>query len=515
MIFTIILSGIITLLGIIFLKLFQKHKFFKNHGIPHESPVPIFGNILPVLLRKLNVSDLIRNLYDAYPNTKYFGLYDFTNPGIVIRDLELMKLVGVKNFEHFTDHGMFGEEPRDPLFGKNLFLLKGKKWHDVRCLLSPAFTLNKLKIMFPLISHCAKNYAEILSTNSGEIREMKETFNRFSNDVILNCAFGININTINDPTNEFYTLGKEATNMEKLTIKVFLMREFPFLMNFFNINLVNPRIYKFFKKIITTTIETRDTLGIKRPDMLQLLMNSKRDDNHGDNDKINLTQDEKIAQGFVFYFGGFDATSTTISCAAHELAVNLHIQRKLQTKIDKILLQTNGNLSYDVIIGFDYLDAIVNETLRKYPILPVLDRVCTKQFEFPPTVPGAKPFLVEPGMTIWIPVIGYHYDPKYYVEPEKFNPDRFLKNGAASNKAATFLSFGIGPRQCIANRFASLKIKIMLFHLLARCNLKVCSKTNVPLKASKKTLGFFADGGYWMELEKRKNSFYCKENSHC
>lgn len=483
------------------MKIVNCHKFFKLHGIPHQSPLPIFGNILPVLLRQINVSDLIKNLYNKYPNTKYFGLYDFANPGIVIRDIDLIKSIGIKNFENFTDHGMFGEEPCDPLFGRNLFLLKGKKWHDIRCLLSPAFTSNKLKLMFKLISQCAINFTEILTNETNELKEMKETFDKYTNDVILNCAFGININTMKDPNNDFYLLGKKATNMEKLTIKIFLMREFPYLMNLFNINLVDPCVYKFFKNIIMSIIKKREIMGIIKNDMLQLIMN--------DRGKLNLTEDEKIAQGFVFYFGGFDATSTIISCASHELAVNVNIQRKLQEKIDLILCEFNGDPTYDAINEFEYLDAIVNETLRKYPILPVLDRVCTKEFEFPPTTSDAKPFLVQPGMTIWIPVIGYHYDPIYYEEPEKFNPERFLKNGTANIKSMTFLSFGIGPRQCIGSRFALLKIKIMLFHLLSKYNLKVCSKTNVPLKSSKKTLGFFADNGYWMELERRKKNFFC------
>lgn len=486
--------------AIILLKIFQKHKFFKLHGIPHDSPIPIFGNILPVLLRRINVSDLIRKLYNTYPNTKYFGLYDFTNPGIVLRDLELIKSVGIKNFENFTDHGMFGEEPKDPLFGSNLFLLKGNKWQNIRRLLSPAFTTNKLKIMYKPISQCAINFVDSICNETNEIWEMKEAFTRYTNDVIVSCAFGISINTMKDPNNDFYLLGKEATNMIKLTIKVFLMREFPYLMNLFNVKLVDSRIYRFFKEIVTLTIKTRDMRGINRPDMLQLMMNAKR------KGKVDLTQDEKIAQAFVFFFGGFDATSTVVSCAAHEIAVNPEIQNRLQNEIDSVLYE-NCDPSYEAINEMEYLDAILNETLRKYPILPVLDRVCTKQFEFPPTMPGAKPFLVQPGMTIWIPIIGFHYDPIYYKEPEKFNPDRFLKNGTASNKSMTFLSFGIGPRQCIGSRFALLKIKIVLFHLLARCHLRVCPKTNVPLKASKKTLGFFADGGYWMELKKRKNKF--------
>lgn len=99
----------------------------------------------------------------------------------------------------------------------------------------------------------------------------------------------------------------------------------------------------------------------------------------------------------------------------------------------------------------------------------------------------------------------------WHEDPMKFIPDRFLKNFNASNKAATFLSFGIGPRQCIVNRFALLEIKTVFFHLLARSNFRICSKTSVPLKVSKKSLGFAFNDSYWMKLKMRKTTFSLKK----
>lgn len=78
-----------------------------------------------------------------------------------------------------------------------------------------------------------------------------------------------------------------------------------------------------------------------------------------------------------------------------------------------------------------------------------------------PAVPdGGDPFIVEPEMVVWIPIAGIHYDSKYHVEPEKFRPERFLDSkGDLTWKitdTTTFMPFGIGPRICIARRFALL-----------------------------------------------------------
>ncbi|XP_051170709.1 cytochrome P450 9e2-like [Leptopilina boulardi] len=500
----ILLSIIIVKLVSDIFKIIKKQTYFKTNGIPHDAAIPIFGNMLSVITRKKNIGDIVKKLYNTHKNAKYFGFYDFTNPVIVIRDIELVKSIAVKNFESFPDHGLLGPEPRDQLFARNLFNLKGERWHDVRTLLSPAFTSSKMKILYKLISDSTINFVECLlqDEKGNKMREMKEVFTRCTNDVIATCAFGININTMENPKNDFYLLGKEATNFESMTLKIFLMREFPLIAKIFNAKLLRTEVNNFFNETIRTTIKMRDTMGTTRPDMLQLLM-----DTRGKDKKVDLTPEEITAQAFVFYFAGFDTISTTMSFVAYELAINPDVQLRLQDEIDTVLRDSNGEPSFETIKGMEYLDAVLNETMRKYPVFAALDRVCSREFNLPPAVPDAKSIVVKPGMVIWIPVIGYHYDPLYYEEPEKFNPDRFLKNGTASNKATTFMSFGIGPRQCIGNRFALMEIKTVFFHLLARCNIRVCSKTNVPLELSKKSIGFAAKDGYWVKLEKRDKNF--------
>lgn len=74
-----------------------------------------------------------------------------------IRDLELLKKIGIKDFESFHDHrGFLTEEESDP-FSNNLFSMKGEKWREMRASLSPAFTSAKMKNMFVYIEQCARD----------------------------------------------------------------------------------------------------------------------------------------------------------------------------------------------------------------------------------------------------------------------------------------------------------------------------------------------------------------------
>lgn len=99
------------------------------------------------------------------------------------------------------------------------------------------------------------------------------------------------------------------------------------------------------------------------------------------------------------------------------------------------------------------------ETMRKYPPVQALARVCTKPFQ----VPGTDVEL-DVGTAVLIPVYAIHHDPQYYPEPDAFDPDRFAKSDAATaadddgaagdcnestRPAGVYLPFGDGPRICI------------------------------------------------------------------
>ena len=91
---------------------------------------------------------------------------------------------------------------------------------------------------------------------------------------------------------------------------------------------------------------------------------------------------------------------------------------------------------------------LFTETLRKYPILPFLDRKCCIDYELPaPT--GTRTIKLPVGTGVYIPVLGIHYDPKYFPEPQKFDPDRFTDENKHSRPKYTYIPFGEGPRMCI------------------------------------------------------------------
>lgn len=133
------------------------------------------------LLRRKFFFDVLQDIYNMSPNAKYVGIFDFAYPVVMIRDPELIKSIAVKNADKFPDHRGFVNEKLDPLFGKNLFSLKGSKWHNIRTMLSPAFTSSKMKMMFELMNECAGNFANFMMEQSKKgfsDVELKDVFTR-------------------------------------------------------------------------------------------------------------------------------------------------------------------------------------------------------------------------------------------------------------------------------------------------------------------------------------------------
>lgn len=152
-----------------------------------------------------------------------------------------------------------------------------------------------------------------------------------------------------------------------------------------------------------------------------------------------------------------------------------------------------------------FLNAIILEGLRLYPPGIVSDRVCTTSFELAPTLPGQKPYTLKAGDMIWLPVAAISYDAQYFDEPKKFKPERFLDVKIPANQPP-FMPFGVGPRSCIGNRFALLEMKIIMVHLLLRCNFSPCSRTNIPMEFAKDSLVFYSKGGFWLRVDPRSPS---------
>lgn len=99
-----------------------------------------------------------------------------------------------------------------------------------------------------------------------------------------------------------------------------------------------------------------------------------------------------------------------------------------------------------------------------HPPFELITRECTQDYK----VAGTD-VIIEKGTPVMFSVLGPHYDAKYYEDPKKFNPDRFNEK----SHDLPYLSFGDGPRICIAMRLGKIQAKVGVCLLLKNFSFKL------------------------------------------
>uniref|UniRef100_A0A8D1F3E5 unspecific monooxygenase n=1 Tax=Sus scrofa TaxID=9823 RepID=A0A8D1F3E5_PIG len=416
---------------------------------------------------------------------KMWGFFDGRQPVLAITDPDMIKTVLVKEcYSVFTNRRSFG--PRGAMRSA-VSLAEDEEWKRIRTLLSPTFTSGKLK---EFCTYRVGNSGGRLLVGNGRQEvdfnrsylSLLSIFGAYSMDVITSTAFGVNVDSLNNPQDPFVENSRKLLKFSFFSPFFLSIIFFPFLtpiLEVLNVTLFPKSVVNFFMRSIKRMKESRlKDKQTHRVDLLQLMINSqnsKEMDAHK-----GLSDEELVAQGVIFIFAGYETTSSSLSLLVYELATHPDVQQKLQEEIDATF-PNKAPPTYDGLAQMEYLDMVVNESLRIFPVTPRLERVCKKDVE----IHGVS---VPKGTVMMVPVFSIHRDPELWPEPEEFRPERFSKKNKDTINPYTYLPFGTGPRNCIGMRFALMNMKLALVRVLQNFSFKPCKETQIPLKISSQGL---------------------------
>lgn len=292
------LIGLCTLLLILYAYLSSTNNYWKNRGIPFIKPSLMFGNLKEVVLRKKNLMDLQRDLYNELKGEKFKGYFEFAAPCLLVRDPEMIERILIKDFAHFTDRGLGDPDLENEPLTANLLGLNGSMWRFMRHKLTPTFTSGKLKGMFEQICNCGEELISELDKYSAsrEDVEAKTVIAEFTTDVIASCAFGLQLKSDSEEGKEFKMMVNKVTNPTRTQmIRFFLFASFQRIARFMKMRRFDPTAGNYFMDIVKTTMDYRRKNNIKRNDFLQLLMAIKDQDKAGKTVDLNQELKEEDA----------------------------------------------------------------------------------------------------------------------------------------------------------------------------------------------------------------------------
>lgn len=356
----LIVTSLVLAIGYLYFSFRRRFQLFKNIGVPYIEPTFPLGNTQDSVFKQKHFAYISQDFYRKLKagGHDYGGVFLFKAAALLVVDPEFAKTIMVRDFAHFVDRGVFYNKRDDPL-SANLFFLEGDEWRRLRNVISPTFTSGKMKQMFHTILDIGDGLVqlmhELVSTADGEAAEsidVREYLARFTTDVIGSCGFGVECDSIRNSQSEFREMGKKMFNVTQVqSLKLFLAMLLPNEARALGVQFNSNEVIEFVTQMVKKTIQYRRDNNIKRNDFMQLMIELHKDGSDG------LTLDEISAQSFLFFFAGFETTSTTMTYALFELANNQELQDRLRAEI---LAERNGNdqLTYEQILKMEYLDMV-------------------------------------------------------------------------------------------------------------------------------------------------------------
>lgn len=187
-----------------------------------------------------------------------------------------------------------------------------------------------------------------------------------------------------------------------------------------------------------------------RTDVLSLLLAAR--DESGAPLSDQALRDELVT----LLVAGHETTATALSWAVHHLLTHPDVRARLAEEV-------RGVDDPLALSRLDWLDAVVKETLRLTPIVPMVGRRLTR----PMTIGGHE---LPAGVTAAPSIVLAHRRPERWPDPERFAPERFLGTKPTPYE---FLPFGGGVRRCVGAAFALYEMKIVLAEIVRRVELEL------------------------------------------
>ncbi|ODM94328.1 Cytochrome P450 9e2 [Orchesella cincta] len=504
------------------------NKYWKKYGVYqlNSSLADMFYTIIGK--KSMMDTDLVKYKLLEENGQKYGGFVDISGPSIIVRDLDILKKIMIKDFDHFVDRRPFFNSKHEPILQKTLVSLLGDEWKGVRQSLTQTFTTGKIRRMMTIFNDVANQWVDHFkeeiqkgSKDSIEIEAQKET-TQLTVENIMSAVFGLNAGVIRDPKSVFARNAHEITNFTFIrVIKFGISFNFPWLVDLLGFEVFDRKSMRFFEQIMSQGLQARMSGEIKRNDFMQLIAEARRgelkDDDElndfekdaqikgGPGTKKNYLNDDTIAYGQLlgFFFAGFSTSSNVVSLAAYALAVHQDVQEKLREEVDSKLFKdgdTKKDIDYDELNGLVYMDMFLSEVLRKWPPLGRLERKCVKDYH-----DQESGLQMPKGTLIAIPISSLHNDPQYYEYPDKFYPEHFTANVKLKEILLLICPLEtVCPRNCIGMRFAVVQIKSALAHLVHRFHIETAPSTLVPVQSREVGFGIQAPDNLKLKLRLRQ-----------
>lgn len=398
----------------------------------------------------------------AYPTFSYNFTTDPANVEHILKS----------NFPNYIK-GKFNHEILEDVLGDGIFSVDGEQWRKQRKLASLDFSTRTLREFNSVVfRENAVKLSKILleACKREQTVEMQGLLLRLTMDSICKVAFGTEVNSLTKTdSGAEASFAKAFDTANSLVLWRYCDISWK-LKRYFNIwseATLKENMKKMDDFVYKVIQSRRHEISVQnnyvKPDLLSRLISST--------EKIPEIDSDKFLRDIVLNFtiAGRDTTAVTLSWFFHLLCKNPDVEKRILQEIHDVvkvnecvsleesLTMFSESLTHTVLDKMHYLHAVLSETLRLYPALPVNAKCAVSDDILP------DGFKIKKGDIIgYAPYSMGRMTYLWGADAEEFKPERWLKDGIFQPESPfKFTAFQAGPRICIGKDFAYMQMKIV------------------------------------------------------
>jgi cytochrome P450 len=382
---------------------------------------------------------------------KYGDIVRLAFPGetvVLIANPDYIEHILHHRHQHYDKQTARWESVRQ-VWGNSLLTADGDLWRRQRQRMQPAFHHEAMRRFAGVVVEEVQRISAVwsLSSQSGESRDVYQDMLACASRAITRASFGSDIDDkteiINRALADVHGYINPMAPLNLLRVPHAIQR------------VVNPEYrrfqpaYRTIHGIFDTIVANRLSAGApSRADLLGLMMAATDDETSKGMTPAQL-HDEMMG----ILMAGHETTGIAAAWSWYWLARYPEVERTLHAELDAVLA---GRMpTYDDLARLPYTQMVFQESLRICPPTWGMDRRARED-----DVIGG--FVIPRGTKVAFSPYVMHHHPKYWDEPEEFNPRRFSPDQSAGRPPYAYLPFGGGPRRCVGMRFAQLEGQLIL-----------------------------------------------------
>jgi cytochrome P450 len=380
----------------------------------------------------------------------------------LLNDPNALEHIFVTNWRGYRKSNFYNKVR--PLFGNGIATSEGEFWRRQRQLMNPAFHRDSLQRIGTIMRDtAAAKVTEWRERPDGQTADISAEITNLSLAIVMESLFGADAAEHTDAIAEAVD-----TMLEICERRVWALPDL-------HGHPVSPLYWRHRRaratldRIMYDIIERRCQTGEAGQDLLGMLL-SARDPETGE----AMTNEQLRDETTTLLVTGHESTANAIAWVFYTLAQHPEIEAKVRTEIEQVC--GGATPSDEDLQELSYQRMVISEVMRLYPPAWTVSRTALED----DVING---YSVPAGSTVMVSPYVIHRNPRYWPDPDKFDPTRFLPEQQEQRPKFSYIAFGGGPRSCIGSNFAMMEMQIIITMLLQAFRLDLAPQPPIERQA--------------------------------